>query len=219
MKLRLYPYAQRARERAKGKDRIIRGNTMSLRGLWLLSLVVVLSACATDKNVTDSAQLPPGTGIMVANVLVRSVGGVAYPPVTINFDKMHGLSPSKVVALPLRNNLIVMQLPAGEYSWTSVKIGDLTGSTSYGMPFTIEAGKINYVGDVLLLLDSFHKKVSQGGLAQPTYNIFVKDLSAHTLPVAASTYPELWRAYPVVTHLTQDFRHKEPTAPLRIVGE
>ena len=192
---------------------------MSLRGLWLLSCVVLLSACASDKNMSDSAQLPPDTGILVANVLVRSVGGVPYPPVTMNFDKIHGLSPSKTVPLPLRDNLIVMQVPAGDYSWTSVKIGDLGGSTSYGMPFTIEAGKINYVGDVMLVLDSYHKKVSQGGQAEPTYQIYVRDLSAHTLPFVASTYPQMWHAYPAVTHLTQDLRRKEPTPPMRIVGE
>lgn len=191
---------------------------MSLRGLWLLSLAVLLGGCATDKNMGDATQLPQGTGVMVANVLVRSVGAVAYPPVTINFDKIHGVSTSKIIALPARNNLIVMQLPAGNYSWTSVHIGDLSASTSYAMPFTVEAGKINYVGDVLLLLDSFHKKASQGsGVPLPTYNFFIKDLSARTLPGVASAYPQLWRAYPVVTHLTQDFRGKDPTPSIDVL--
>ncbi|GLQ89834.1 hypothetical protein [Dyella flagellata] len=191
---------------------------MSLRWLWLLPLVVLLGGCATDKNMSDSKQLPPGTGVMVANLRVRSLGGVAYPPVTINFDKMHGVSTSKIIALPARNNLIVMQLPAGDYSWTSVHIGDLSGSTSYRMPFTVEAGKINYVGDVLLLLDSYHLKRANGsGIPEPSYNFFIKDLSASTLPGVASTYPELWRAYPVVTHLTQDFRRKESTPSIDVL--
>lgn len=178
---------------------------MSLRHLWLLPLVMLLGACATHENMRDTAQLPPGTGVMVAKVLVRSVKNIPYPPVSISIGKLDGLFDSKIVALDQRDNTVVLQLPAGDYSWTNVSMLDLSGDTRHHMPFTIEAGKINYVGDLLLLLDSTHVMIVHGR-ELPSYVIYIKDLHQYTLPEAKPLYPILWKAYPVVTHLTQDER-------------
>ena len=180
---------------------------MSRRNLWLLLLVMSISACATHQNMRDTAQLAQGTGVMVATVLVRSVNNVPYPHVAISFADVHSVVNTKVVALDAKDNTVVLNVPAGNYSWTNITLMDLTGSFSYRMPFTIEAGKINYVGDILILLDSYHEKEVHGR-RMPSYTVFVKDLSSYTLPNAASAYPELWHAYPVVTHLTKDLRHK-----------
>jgi hypothetical protein len=173
---------------------------MSLRRLWLLPLIMLLASCAADPIMKDTAALPPGTGIMVANVFVWSVGGVAYPPVSIKVDKLHGLSSATTLHLPQRSNLIVIELPAGEYSWTDLELGSVAGgSTSYRMPFTIEPGKINYVGDLLLTLNSFHKPGSM-----PSFGFQVGDQSQHWLPIVANRYPLLSRTYPTVVHLTED---------------
>jgi hypothetical protein len=173
---------------------------MSLRRLWLLPLIMLVASCSTDPTLKDTAALPPGTGIMVANVFVWSVGGVAYPPLSIKVDKLHGLSSATTLHLPQRSNLIVIELPAGEYSWTDIELGSVAGgSTSYRMPFTIEPGKINYVGDLLLTLDSAH---GPGG--KPGFGFKVGDQSQHWLPIVASRYPELSRTYPTVVHLTED---------------
>lgn len=176
---------------------------MSLRRLWLLPLIMLLASCKTDPIMKDTAALPPGTGIMVANVLVTSVGGVPYPPLSIKVDKLHGLSTSTTLNLPQKNNLIVIELPAGEYSWTTLELGTGGGGAtmSYQMPFTIEPGKINYVGDLLLTLNSFHKP---GGT--PTYRFRIADQSNYWLPIVAKYYPELSHAYPTVVHLTEDQR-------------
>jgi hypothetical protein len=173
---------------------------MSLRRLWLLPLVMLLASCSTDPIMKDTATLPPQTGIMVANVLVWSVGDVPYPSASIKVDKVHGLSAATTLNLPRRNNLIVIELPAGVYSWTDLELGSVAGgSTSYRMPFTIEPGKINYVGDLLLTLDSFHKP---GG----SFNFRIADQSKYWLPIVAKYYPQLSHAYPTVVHLTEDHR-------------
>lgn len=175
---------------------------MSLRRLWLLPLVMLFASCSTDPIMKDTTSLPSGTGIMVANVLVWSVGGVAYPPVSIKVDKLHGMSMATTLYLPQRNNLIVIELPAGEYSWTDLELGSVAGaSTSYRMPFTIEPGKINYVGDLLLTLNSFRRP---GGM--PTYSFRIADQSKYWLPIVAKYYPLSSHAYPTVVHLTEDQR-------------
>lgn len=178
---------------------------MSLRHLWLLPLVLLLGACATHENMRDTAQLPPGTGVMVAKVLVRSVKNIPYPPVSISIGAAGSMFDSKIIALDQRDNTVVLQLPAGEYSWTNVSMLDLSGDTRHNMPFTIEAGKINYVGDLLLLLDSMHLMIMHGR-EFPSYVIYIKDLHRYTLAEASPLYPTLWKTYPVVTHLTQDER-------------
>jgi hypothetical protein len=175
---------------------------MFLGRLWLLPLVMLLVSCSTDPIMKDTATLPQNTGIMVANVLVWSVGGVPYPSASIKVDKVHGLSAATTLRLPQRNNLIVIELPAGEYSWTDLELGSVAGaSTSYRMPFTIEPGKINYVGDLLLTLNSFHNPGSM-----PSYNIRIADQSKYWLPIVAKYYPMLSRTYPAVVHLTEDHR-------------
>lgn len=180
---------------------------MPQRYLWLLLLVALLCGCDTKQNMRDMAQLPSATGVLVATVRIRSVGAIPYPPVSIAYNVMRGLGSTKYVPLAEANTTIVLEMPAGDYYWTGVKVGNLSGSLQLGMPFTIEAGKINYVGDVLLLLDDVHlQKVH--GVPMPGYGLYVKDQHAYTLSKAAAMYPELWRAYPVVTHLTQDPLHK-----------
>lgn len=176
---------------------------MKLRRLWLLPLVMLFVSCTTDPTIKDTATLPPGTGIMVANVLVTSVGGVAYPPLSIKVDSLHGMSMSTTLSLPQPNNLIVIKLPAGDYSWTALEMGFHGGGAamSYHMPFTIEPGKINYVGDLLLTLNSYH---GPGG--SPTYRFRIADQSNYWLPIVAKYYPQLSRAYPTVVHLTEDQR-------------
>jgi len=175
---------------------------MSLRKLWLLPLAMLLASCSTNPIMKDTAALPAGTGVMVANVLVWSVGGVAYPYASIKVDKVHGLSAATTLNLPQRNNLIVIELPAGEYSWTDLELGSVAGaSTSYRMPFTIEPGKINYVGDLLLTLNSYYRP---GGM--PTFRIRIADQSKYWLPIVAKYYPQLSQAYPTVVHLTEDHR-------------
>jgi hypothetical protein len=180
---------------------------MFLRRLWLLPLVALLGACATHENIRDTTQLPPGTGIMVAHVLVRSVNNMGYPPITLSLGRMDNslAANAKSIALASSDNMIVLDLPAGDYSWTDVQIMDLEGYTRRRMPFTIEAGKINYVGDILLVLDGVHVTMVHGRKI-PGYAIHVKDDHTYTLPNAASMYPQLWSSFPVVTHLTQDHR-------------
>jgi hypothetical protein len=175
---------------------------MSLRRLWLLPLIMLLASCKSDPILKDTAALPPDTGIMVANVMVWSAGNVAYPPVSIKVDKVHGLSSATTLNLPQRVNLIVIPLPAGVYSWTDLELGTVAGgSTSYRMPFTIEAGKINYVGDVLIMLNNYYRPAGM-----PTFNFKIADESRHWLPIVANKYPLLSHTYPTVVHLTEDRR-------------
>jgi hypothetical protein len=175
---------------------------MSLPRLWLLPLVMLLASCSSTPVMKDTATLPPETGIMVANVMVWSVGGVPYPALSIKVDKLHGMSMATTLRLPQQNNLIVIELPAGGYSWTDLELGSVAGaSTSYRLPFTIEPGKINYVGDVLLTLNSFHKPGKM-----PSYSFRIADQSKYWFPIVANQYPLLSRAYPNVVHLTQDQR-------------
>jgi hypothetical protein len=179
---------------------------MSLRKLWLLPLVMLLASCAADPVLKDTATLPPQTGIMVANVFIWSAGNKAYPPVSIKVDKLHGLSSATTLHLPQRSNLIVIELPAGEYSWTDLELGNIAGgSTSYHMPFTIEPGKINYVGDLLLTLNGASKPGQKA-----TFDFKVGDQSQRWLPVVANRYPLLARTYPTVIHLTEDNMAKYP---------
>jgi hypothetical protein len=171
---------------------------------------VLLASCAIKRNATmkDTAALAPGDGVMVANISVWSAGNVPYPALSIQFDKRHGLSSPTSIRLPDRSNLIVLELPAGEYTWTSLELGMVSaGTMSYRMPFIIEPGKINYVGDLLLALYSI-----RGPGTSASYRFLIADQSKYRMPKVAAYYPQLVHAYPTVIHLTQDLR---PTKKMR----
>lgn len=181
----------------------IQGENMSQRLLWLLPLIALLCGCDTRQNMRDTAQLPSATGVLVTTVRVRSVDGIPYPPVSLAYNVMRGMGSTKVIPLVEPNNTVVLEMPAGDYYWTGVRVGNAASPLTLGVPFTIEAGKINYIGDVWLVLDDVHRRKVKGEL-KPTYGIYTRDQHAYTLPKAASAYPELWHAYPVVTHLAED---------------
>ncbi|WP_158543263.1 hypothetical protein [Dyella psychrodurans] len=168
-------------------------------------LIMLIAGCSTNSILKDTAMLPPGTGIMVAHVSIFSeTSSFKYDALSIKVDKLDGSSIPTTLYPRKRSNLIVIALPAGEYNWATIDLGLYAGSaTSYRMPFTIEAGKINYVGDLLL---TFTRVNRPDGL--PTYKLRIEDQSKVWLPTVASDYPQLSRVYPSVIHLTED---QQPT--------
>jgi hypothetical protein len=73
----------------------------------------------------DTTQRPPATNVLVATVLVRSVNNVPYPLVSLSLAKMHDVVNTKMIGLGAKDNTIVLEVSAGEYSWTDVTLTNL----------------------------------------------------------------------------------------------
>jgi hypothetical protein len=170
------------------------------KSLWLLPLVALLSACGVRHNMTDTAQIPSTDGVMVARVVVASVANLYHPPVMLSLIDSHSTVVSNaVMTLNDGENYVVLPLHAGQYSWDSITIGRYYMLFKFGLPFNIVAGKINYVGDIELVLDG------RGGA---NYALRVVDRRRSSLVPMASAYPQLWSTYPVVVNMTRDMRNR-----------
>jgi len=97
------------------------------------------------------------------------------------------LGPVKSFPLKPGTHLYVNSLPAGNYTWSAMT----NGRKRYDLPttnrFVIEAGRLNYVGDIVLSNDE-NFQVDANTL------MIVKDLG--------TAYPNLTTSLPLIEHIT-----------------
>ena len=119
-----------------------------VKKIILLIVLVMLSGCASVKNIRDTARLEPKSGIMLVNFESNHYG---YKATIIN--KKNITWASAVFDIKRDDNLRVITLPAGDYTWRGIYVG--TGASEFrdDYDFTIQEGYVNYVGDVLIIID------------------------------------------------------------------
>jgi hypothetical protein len=188
------------------------------RALLLLSFVAVLAGCASDPQMKDTSTLPPGQGVMVARLAVPYLTQTGHLKTTISVAGLYdGPDADIPIELHTAETFLVVPLPAGSYRWNDLKIGSYKSDLGSGpMHFDIAAGKINYVGDltVVMVVNPNPNIPTQGGHWAPGYmpsyrvNVRIYDYHNVFLPRIAAAYPQLWATYPVVVSLTTppDFR-------------
>ncbi|MGC1549495.1 MAG: hypothetical protein WA777_13300 [Rhodanobacter sp.] len=185
------------------------------RALLLLLFVAALAGCASDPQMKDTTTLAPGQGVMVARLAIPYLAQSGHLKTTISVDSLYGSSDSGTpIELHTAETFLVIPLPAGTYRWKDFHIGSYNDPLGGGpMHFDIAAGKINYVGDitVVMAMDPSYRQglpITQVGLPRYTVNFRIYDYHRVFLPKIATAYPELWGSYPVVVSLTTppDFR-------------
>jgi hypothetical protein len=199
---------------------------MVQRALLLLSFVAVLAGCASGPQMKDTNVMPLGQGVMVARLAIPYVAQPGHLKTTISVG--HLIDDADVappIELTSGETFIVLPLPAGTYRWKDFHIGsynaDLGGAP---MHFDIEAGKINYVGDITIVMaPRADPNAGRPGFAgyvpgtMPVYKVSTRvyDYREVFLPKLAAIYPQLWANYPVVVSLTThaDFRYFRSKTP------
>jgi hypothetical protein len=95
--------------------------------------------------------------------------------------------PVKLVPVKTGTRLYVQSLPAGTYRWAALT----NDRIEYDLPdtnrFVIEAGKLNYVGDLVL---------AEGG------DVRVEANTPMIVDALGTTYPNLTASLPLVEHIT-----------------
>lgn len=185
------------------------------RALLVLLFVVALASCASDPQMKDTAMLAQGQGVMVARLAIPYLAQSGHLKTTISVASLNdGSDAGTPIELRNAETFLVIPLPAGTYRWKDFHIGSYNDPLGGGpMHFDIAAGKINYVGDitVVMALDPSYQTgapISQVGMPRYTVNFRIYDYHKVFLPRIAATYPELWGSHPVVVNLTTppDFR-------------
>ena len=185
------------------------------RALLVLLFVVALASCASDPQMKDTAMLAQGQGVMVARLAIPYLAQSGHLKTTISVASLDGGSDADTpIELRTAETFLVIPLPAGTYRWKDFHIGSYNDPLEVGGPmhFDIAAGKINYVGDitVVMALDPSYRPgpISQVGMPGYTVNFRTYDYHRVFLPRIAAAYPELWGSHPVVVSLTTppDFR-------------
>lgn len=126
--------------------------------LFLMLFGLVLTGCASINDVEDySGKMHPGNGILVVSV-----------DTMIPFSDLRLIRPDDTFAaiaarnLPLGRSLRFVELPAGDYSWARVELGNdgyyehyiaLDKSKKERYTFTVKPGVVNYPGDFVVQLD------------------------------------------------------------------
>jgi hypothetical protein len=170
------------------------------KALLILLFIAALAGCAVEPTMKDTTQLQPGTGVMVARLAVPYLLQKGHLRTTLSVANLGDASDSGTpIVLSSAETFVVVPLSAGTYQWKDLHIGSYD-SDLQPKTFDIVAGKINYVGDITLVMDQ--ALAYKNG--KPTYDVHfrVYDYHQYFLPKIAAAYPKLLGSYPVVVSLT-----------------
>lgn len=175
------------------------------RAILLLVFVAVLAGCASDPRMKDTTTLAPGQGVMVARLAIPYLAQSGHLKTTISVASLYDFSDKGTpIELHTGETFLVVPLPAGTYKWKDFHIGSYNSDFGLGpMHFDIAAGKINYVGDITVVMAVDSRPTGLPGY-MPNYKVDVHVYDFHKifLPKIAAAYPQLWSSYPVVVSLT-----------------
>lgn len=177
------------------------GNLMTIqRALLLLLCVAALAGCnvPVKTQMTDTATLSPGKGVMVAHLWMPYLGRADHIRTFITLASDGALTPNRTFELESPETTLVLPLSAGSYRWKYVSMGNYI--TAMDVKFDIEAGKINYIGAISMIMT----QTGQYRSGYPVYNLNfrTRDNRGIYLDYIATAYPQLSANYPVVVNLT-----------------
>lgn len=182
--------------------------------LLLFSAAVAGCSMPVKPRMHDTSELAPGMGIMIARIAMPYLLRSNHLATSVQVVSLNSISGSgQFVALDSAETFIVMPLSAGTYELRSLNIGGYYSRLS-SMEFDISAGKINYVGDLTMVMQvaaasnaehpdhSYYRKgpAYHGGLSY-VVNTRIYDYHQRFLPDLALQYPILWKNYPVAVSL------------------
>lgn len=180
---------------------------MIIQRAWLLLLfVAALAGCASAPQMKDTVLLPPGQGVLVARLAIPYLARPGHLQTTISVARLNdGSDAGTPIALNAAETFLVVPLPEGNYQWKDFRVGSYNDPLGGGpMHFHIDPGKINYVGDITIVM-AVDTSYQPGTVALfPSYKVAFRIYDYHQvfLPKIAASYPELWSSHPVVVSLT-----------------
>ena len=161
---------------------------------------MVLCGCGIKRqSIRDTASIPDGSGVMVARIVFvqrNAVGNEPIPALTA-IKKTNLTVASLIWQLQPGESFSVMTLPAGAYTWRGLYVGGRYSEFRNLMPFEVRAGKINYVGDIIVSLDWSDLR---------HYGMRVRNNQTTSESYLHSIYPQLSAHYPIIASVTQDAR-------------
>lgn len=155
------------------------------RRFLLVIVAMSLVGCATANIPNSLSRLESGQGILVTNI-VTNAGGFRL----ILFKSTAFLPSARLAITQEGRSFRVLALPAGDYEWRRMTSADGRGEFYQRYNFKIEAGVINYVGDMYFEFESY------GG-----FKVGVEDHSSEAWELFRESYPELSASYRFRTDL------------------
>ena len=153
---------------------------------WYLTIpgfVFSLVGCAGP---SVSVYSPPQQGLLITD-FHSSVTGAKLSLIQRN---QNGI-PNAVFEITPLDNFRVIELPPGNYTWREIDLGSSSRNIRDIYNFTIEANKLNYIGDVLLKVDPDGVRIS-----------FINQ-STEVRRRLQQEYAQLYQRYPYIENLTK----------------
>jgi hypothetical protein len=174
---------------------------MSFRNfLFVAFAAMALCGCGIKRqSIRDTTSIPEGSGVIVARIIFVQKNAVGDEPVpALTAIKKTSLTVASLIwQLQPGESFSVMTLPAGAYTWRGLYVGRRYSEFRNLMPFEVHAGKINYVGDIVVSID-------WSDLTH--YGMHVSSDQATSENYLHNAYPQLSAHYPITASITEDAR-------------
>lgn len=154
--------------------------------LFLPACIIMLAACASSGKVTVKPYAPPRQGVLITD-FHSNRDGVKLSLIRKNGEEI----PDAIFEITPLDNFRVVHLPPGKYTWREIELGGRKRNIRDEFTFTIEADKLNYIGDVLV-------KVKPSTLSVNFIN-----KSTQVQQRLQQDYQALYQRYPYVENLTE----------------
>jgi len=138
-----------------------------MKKIILVVLFFSLYGCFTTVVMQDSTAISPGKGILVTNIKTNSF-------FKLSTVQQSGMISESIFEIKPGETLQVTEVPAGDYYWRGVYIGTSAAEFGEKYPFKIEAGSINYIGDIKILVEGDKVYLKPVDNSKDTMAIFAK---------------------------------------------
>lgn len=168
----------------------------ALRCLAILALVLVLSSCATSRNLADGKRIAPSKGVLVFKVESNQTW------LQLQFKKFRAqetfgssmaeafIGPDEAIFVNQPEKYWVMPVTAGDYMWSKIVVVGREASFHSSNKFSVEAGAITYAGHIRI--------DSRGNMVR----ILATDEEADMRSFLERDYPQYMRTMAFKKHIT-----------------
>jgi len=172
---------------------------MKRREFIVAPLALACTGCVTAltlPNAPHDAKLKKNESLMITRLRGPAYVNADYKPAITIINQRNLTVASAIFPIRSGDNLHVIVLPAGDYSWRGIYIATRYAEFRGKMPFELTAGSACYVGDLDIDIRG----------SSDRYALEVHNRVDEVKQMFAVRYPELSDTLPFIEAITKDWR-------------
>jgi len=139
----------------------------------LLFLLIFIASCASPTGYSDGQLLNANEGAVVARIYYKQSGLKSDSGHSMVLNYYRGsTADSRELKIEKNDELVVIPLPAGRYTWRFMRWPDAAADFSKTSGFNVTANTVTYIGDIHISRDGIAARIRVINNFKTTLNMF-----------------------------------------------